>query len=95
MDSEDFKDYREDQKQRRRERLPRRTALILDLENHGFEVSAFDEYHFRVSKPGESLKIDIYPIHLRYHNIETGRRGQIRGEKKLLPFIQSQFEKRK
>jgi hypothetical protein len=87
MSDADFISYREAQQKRRAERLPRRTKLINDLSNYGFRVQRITDYQFRVTKAGSKKKIDIYPIHLRFHDIKSGIRGQIPGEKKLREFI--------
>ena len=99
--SDDFREHRKEQKKRRAERLPRRIELIMKLKDFGFTVEALTEYQYRVSRPEKLYrKIDIYPIHLRYHDINKNKRGQIKGEKKLIAFIVSKFnfgfeEKRK
>jgi hypothetical protein len=62
------RDYRDAQQQRRRERLPIRQQEIESLT--GVEVKKLNEYQFRVNG-----KIDLYPIHHRYHILKSGKRG--------------------
>lgn len=69
-DSEFWKQYREEQKERRKNRLP---ELVLEIYSAGGSfgpVQKLTEYQFRING-----KIDIYPIHKRYHIIKTGKRG--------------------
>jgi hypothetical protein len=68
-----FAAHREAQKARRTERLPLRQREILALESRGYRVEQLTLYHFRINDC-----LDIYPIHFRYHDIKTGRRGTIR-----------------
>jgi hypothetical protein len=70
---DDFRAARKEQQERRAARLPVRTAEIERLSTAGYRVRRLTDYQFRVEE-----KLDLYPIHRRYHNIETGRRGQYR-----------------
>lgn len=65
-----WKDYRNEQKNRRIKRLPYRTKIILSLKNKGYKVEKKTEYQFRIND-----FLDIYPIHCRFHNIKTNKRG--------------------
>ena len=72
-------DYKEAQQKRRAIRLPIRTAEILALRQEGYKVEQKTDYHFRINDT-----IDLWPIHNRYHNIKTNRRG---GAYSLAEFI--------
>ena len=73
-------DYREEQKQRRLERLPQRQAEIKSLTELGYTVKEMDRgYCFRIND-----LYDLYPIHNRWHHIPTGKRG---GTPNLKDFI--------
>lgn len=74
--SEDWRDYRESQKKRRKERLPIRVAEIMSLP---FKVQKLTEYQFRVED-----KVDLFPVHRRYHILKTGKRGDYKNLIKLI-----------
>lgn len=78
-DSELWQAYREEQKQRRSERLPIRQEEIESLSEKGYEVKRLTAYQYRIDG-----RIDLYPIHNRWHDLKTGRRG---GHKHLPTFI--------
>ena len=67
---ESWNQYREEQKERRKKRLPVATDEIASLKECGFIVEEKTPYQFRING-----LIDIYPIHRRYHVLKTGRRG--------------------
>lgn len=69
-DGELFKQMREEQQQRRANRLPGRQEEILLLINQGYTVRKLSEYQYRINEA-----FDVYPIHNRYHNLKTGQRG--------------------
>jgi aspartyl aminopeptidase len=73
-------DYRQDQKERRIKRLPRRTEEILALSKIGYHVERKTEYQFRVNE-----RIDLYPIHNRWHDLQKNKRG---GYKNVRQFIE-------
>lgn len=77
--------YRIEQKMRRRQRLPVRTATIMELRDEGYSVKQMTEFQFRVKG-----RLDIYPIHHRYHDIKTGERG---GFKYIKDFVREYFYK--
>lgn len=79
MSDNDYSEYREAQKERRAKRLPIRTEEILKLRELGYTVDEKTAYQFRVNDV-----IDLYPIHNRYHNIKTDKRG---GYKTATEFI--------
>jgi hypothetical protein len=79
MDAEDYKQYREAQQQRRKERLPKRTQEILDLENNGYKVRKLSDYQYRVNE-----QIDLYPIHRNYHHIRLQKRGNYKNALELI-----------
>ena len=66
----DFTEYRAAQKERRAERLPIRTEQIISLRKLGYNVRVLSAYQFRVNDC-----FDLYPIHNRYHNIQSNKRG--------------------
>lgn len=68
--SEVWKDYRQQQQARRALRLPLRTEEILALRQSNFDVRQLTDYQFRVDG-----RLDLYPIHRRFHDIKTGKRG--------------------
>ncbi len=84
MDNEDWDQYKEDQKERRKNRLPIRQKEIEDLAHLGYTVSKKSEYHYRVND-----QIDVWPIHNRYHILKTNKRG---GYKSVTEFIKNQIK---
>lgn len=70
MSADEWKEYRDEQKQRRQERLPVRQREIEKLSELGYSVVKLTEYQFRVNGA-----IDLYPIHRRYHILKSGSRG--------------------
>ncbi len=85
-----WKDYRKQQKERREIRLPIRTKEILSLKNL-FKIEEITPYQFRINQ-----QIDIYPLHNRYHILETGERGGYREAKVFLMefFFPRKFKKK-
>lgn len=77
--SEEWGDYKEQQKERRKKRLPIRQAEIESLSGLGFEVRKLTEFQYRINN-----RFDLYPIHNRWHNLKTNKRG---GTKNLKQFI--------
>lgn len=71
--------YKSDQWKRRQKRLPIRSQRILDLRRRGYTVEQKTEWHFRVNG-----RIDLWPIHNRWHDLETNERG---GAKDLAIFV--------
>ena len=69
-ETEAWKYYRLEQKQRRAERLPKRTEEILSLRESGFEVKQLTPYQFRINGA-----VDVYPIHNRFHELKSQWRG--------------------
>lgn len=69
MDSEDYRQRRDEQQSRRAERLPIRQKEIRDLSPE-FEVKELTPYQFRINGI-----IDLYPIHRNWHNIKKNKRG--------------------
>ena len=84
MGSDDFREYREQQKARRVDRLPVRQAEIESLRELGYEVIKLTEYQYRINDI-----YDLYPIHNRWHNIKNNRRG---GAQNLKQFIISSIK---
>jgi hypothetical protein len=57
-------------RERKQERLSRRTDEIEALEQHGYTVRALTEYQFRINE-----QLDVYPTRKRFHHIKTQKRG--------------------
>lgn len=76
---DDYRDFREEQKKRRQERLPVRQEEIEALSALGYTVRKITEFQFRIDDT-----YDLYPIHNRWHNIKTNKRG---GAQNLAEFI--------
>jgi hypothetical protein len=74
-----WKEYREDQKERRLERLPIRVNQIMSLIEFGYKVEKKTEYQFRINDI-----IDVYPIHNSFHDITKNKRG---GYKDVIQFV--------
>jgi len=77
--SEEWQQYKDEQKDRRQERLPIRQKEIEDLASLGYEVKKLTEYQYRVND-----LYDLYPIHNRWHHLKTNKRG---GSASLAQFI--------
>jgi hypothetical protein len=75
----DWDQYRKEQKERRETRLPVRQSEIESLSDLGYVVEKKTDFHYRINGT-----IDLWPIHNRWHNIKTGKRG---GAKNLKEFI--------
>lgn len=87
MSREDFadKEYRALQKARRIQRLPIRQAIIMSLRSEGYRIVKLTEYHFRIND-----RLDIYPLHHRFHDIKKGTRG---GYPRIDSFVKRFFER--
>jgi len=87
-----WKEYKRAQQPRREKRLPKRQDIIESISRiRGFLVTKLTDYQFRIKHERSEKIVDIYPIHLRYHIINTNERGQVFGEKKLINFVKSIF----
>lgn len=86
-ESEGWTEYRQAQKERRAARLPKRQATIERLASEGFKVDKKTEYHYRING-----RLDIYPIHHRYHDIVTNKRGTFQA---IHSFVHGFFPKEK
>jgi hypothetical protein len=73
-----WKAYREAQQARRARRLPDRTEEILRLRADNFSVKRLTDYQFRVDG-----RLDLYPIHRRYHDTKTNKRGTYQTAKQI------------
>lgn len=91
-DADDFKDHRREQQDRRAKRLPGRQQAIWELTAIGYLVEQLTEFQFRITKSGSLKRVDIYPIHLRYHNITDNRRGQIKRIRGIIPLLGDIFK---
>ena len=90
MDNENkeiWAEHKRAQKVRRTERLPVRTAAILALKKSNFKIRKLSDYQFRINE-----RLDLYPIHNRYHDIKTKERGGYGGVRK---FVMKFFRDRK
>lgn len=65
-----YRFMRREQQERRAKRLPVRVQEIMDLEAKGFGVRKLTDYQFRIDG-----KLDLFPIHRRFHHLATGKRG--------------------
>lgn len=79
-----WKEYKDEQKVRRAERLPIRTEALVSLRSEGFKVVRKTDYHYRVND-----RLDIWLIHNRYHDILLNRRG---GFKEVASFVRRFFK---
>ncbi len=68
--SEMWKEYRGDQRERRTERVIDRTSQIASLKKDGFDIEQKSAFHFRVNG-----RLDLWPTHNRYHDIRENKRG--------------------
>lgn len=73
-----WKDHRKAQQDRRAARLPVRSDDIRRVETAGYAVRELTPYQFRIDG-----RLDLYPIHKRWHDIKTNRRGSYRSETAL------------
>lgn len=85
FDADDMKEYKEAQQERRKARLATRCIEILSLSEHGYEVKKLTEFQYRINGI-----YDLYPIHNRWHNIKTNKRG---GAQNLAEFIKHNLKK--
>lgn len=69
-ETETWKQHKREQQIRRAERLPERTDAILHLKVAGYDVEQKTEFHFRINGA-----IDLYPIHNRWHDLRSNKRG--------------------
>lgn len=76
---DDMKEYRDAQQKRRAERLPIRQKQIEALSYIGYTVKKLTDFQYRINDT-----YDLYPIHNRWHNLKTNKRG---GAKNLADFI--------
>ena len=77
--AEIYRDFRDAQKERRADRLQKRTSIVLSLRSDGFIVKELTPYQFRVNGV-----LDIYPLHHRFHDIKRNRRGGFKHLKKFV-----------
>lgn len=84
MSENDWSQYKDEQKERRQERLPVRQKEIEDLALIGYEVKKITEYQYRINNT-----YDLYPIHNRWHHLKTNKRG---GAKNLAEFIKQKIK---
>lgn len=80
-------DYKTAQQKRREVRLPIRTSILMSLQGEGFKIEQKTPYHFRVNG-----RLDLWPIHNRFHDIKTGRRG---GFARIDYFVRAFFKNQK
>lgn len=70
--------YREAQQARRAARLGPRTEEILALKRAGFSVRELTPYQFRING-----RLDLFPIHRRWHDVKTNTRGSYKAAKDI------------
>lgn len=78
MDAEDYRERREAQQERRRNRLPERQREIEALAPQ-HQVEKLTPYQYRIDGV-----IDLYPIHRRWHWLETNKRGSYRSISEII-----------
>lgn len=66
-------DYRTEQRKRREDRLPARREEISALFPPLMVRDMNEGYQYRVTRG--SHRIDLYPVHARFHDLKTNRRG--------------------
>lgn len=81
MDAEDFKQYREAQQERRAKRLPVRQQEIENLAPD-YDVKQLTPYQYRINGT-----LDLFPIHQRWHNIKTNKRGHYHSPKQIVKLL--------
>lgn len=67
---EAFDALKEHNRERRAEAREAGVKAIRELATRGYEVKELTEYQFRVNGV-----VDLYPVHRRFHELKTGRRG--------------------
>jgi hypothetical protein len=82
-DSDDMKEYKEAQQKRRAERLPVRQQEIEELTPY-YNVAKLTDYQYRINGI-----LDLFPIHRRFHNIKTNKRGNY---KTIIQIINEQLK---
>lgn len=73
MSENDWSQYKDEQKERRQERLPVRQKEIEDLALIGYEVKKITEYQYRINNT-----YDLYPIHNRWHHLKTNKEAGLK-----------------
>jgi len=63
--------YKDEQQERRRKRLPTRIQEIASLSENGYTVIKLTDYQFRINGI-----LDLYPTHRRWHDLKTNKRGE-------------------
>lgn len=79
----------EESEKRKRKAFRRRVNIILNLEQFGFKVTRLGEDHFRITKDNSGFIFDIHPYEFTYKNQFNGKRGEIRGERRMIPFVKT------
>ena len=76
--TEMWRGLRHAQQERRAARLPGRQTEIAALSPE-FAIRKLTDYQFRVNE-----RVDVYPVHRRYHVLDSGRRGTYRNLRSFL-----------
>jgi hypothetical protein len=84
--TDEWEEHRRQQKERRRIRLARRTNEIKELTRAGFDIREITPYQFRIDG-----RLDIFPVHNRFHDIKTDERG---GFKNIKTFVFDHLKKK-
>ena len=74
-----WSEYKRQQKNRRKDRLPDRTAEIGRLKSHGIEVLRLTAYQFRIGG-----RFDLYPTHRRVFDMETKTWGDYKDPREFV-----------
>jgi len=81
-----WEEYKRQQSQRRKKRLLHRVELLYKIcGTLNFSIEKKSEYQYRIIN-GDKI-IDIYPIHYRWHDLKTRKRGQVPGDAGLKKLI--------
>jgi len=86
-----WRDVKADKMRYKEACLLRRRPIVKKLSKLGYNVWEYAPNQFRITKEGSRIKLDIFPLTLKYHNITGQRRGRIKSELTILNFVNSVF----
>jgi len=70
-----WENHKKEMENMRRRRRNQFYLVVREFRDLGFEVKEVNKYQFRFNE-----MIDIFPSNKKFHNLETGERGDIRGQ---------------
>lgn len=81
-----------DRSEFRAKRREPRVKKLMELKDLGFEIEQITGFHFRVNN-----RLDYFPTNDKYHDLVTGKRGEIRGKwgNRATEWIRNFFEQLK